>query len=129
MLPSTQFPYREGVGTCDALSCVSHIEEWAEARIVQIDFSAAFGMVNHRFILYKLCSVGIGGSVLSILTQFLSYRNTLWWTVVGVNWLTLCRECRRVEFCACYCSSCRTLSFFTFWRISDRLCRLLHFDG
>ena len=43
-----------------------------EPRIVQIDFSAAFDRVNHLGILYKLCSVGIGGSVLPILTQFLS---------------------------------------------------------
>ena len=47
--------------------------EWAlesgqEARIVQIDFSAAFDRVNHLGILYQLCSVGIGSSVLSILT-------------------------------------------------------------
>ena len=42
---------------------------------MQIDFSAAFDIVNHLGILYKLCSVGIGGSVLSILTQFLSNRS------------------------------------------------------
>ena len=41
---------------------------------MQIDFSAAFNRVNHLVILYKLCSVGIGGSVLSILTQFVSNR-------------------------------------------------------
>ena len=39
---------------------------------MQIDFSAAFDGVNHQGILYKLCSVCIGGSVLSIFTQFLS---------------------------------------------------------
>ena len=44
-------------------------------KIVQIDFSAAFESVNRQGILYKLCSVGIGGSVLSILTQFLSNRS------------------------------------------------------
>ena len=53
----------------------SALERGQEARIVQIDFSAAFGMVNHLIILYKLCSVGIGGSVLSTLTQFLSNRS------------------------------------------------------
>ena len=37
-----------------------------------INFSAAFGRVNHQDILHKLCTVGNGGSVLSILTQFLS---------------------------------------------------------
>ena len=42
---------------------------------MQIDFSAVFDRVNHLGILYKLCSVGIGGSVLSILTQFLSNRS------------------------------------------------------
>ena len=42
---------------------------------MQIDFIAAFDRVNHQGILYKLCSVGIGGSVFSILTQFLSNRS------------------------------------------------------
>ena len=32
-------------------------------------------MVNHVGILYKLCSAGIGCSMLSILTQFLSNRS------------------------------------------------------
>ena len=45
-----------------------------EARIVQIDFSAAFDRVDHQGILFKLCSVGVGSSVLSVLTQFLSNR-------------------------------------------------------
>ena len=42
---------------------------------MQIDFSAASDTVNHHGILNKLCSVGIGGSVLSILTHFLSNRS------------------------------------------------------
>ena len=42
---------------------------------MQIDFSAAFDRVNHLGILYKLCSVGIGGSVLSILIEFLSNQS------------------------------------------------------
>ena len=46
-----------------------------EARIGQIDFSAAFDRVNHQGILYRLCSVGIGGSVLFILKLFLSNRS------------------------------------------------------
>ena len=80
MLSTTQFAYRKGLGNCDALLCVSHtlqsaLESGQEARIMQIDFSAAFDRVNHMGILYKLCSVGIGGSVLSILIQFLSNRS------------------------------------------------------
>ena len=58
--------------------CVTYTAECIgggqEARIVQIDFSAAFDRVNHQGILY-LSSVGIGGSVLSVLTQFLSNRS------------------------------------------------------
>ena len=77
VLPTTQFAYRKGLGTCDALLCVPHtlqsaLESGQEARIVQIDFSPAFDRVNHLGILYKLCSVGIGGSVMLVLTQFLS---------------------------------------------------------
>ena len=77
VLPITQFGYRKGLGICDALLCLFHTlqstwESGQDARIVQTDFSAAFDRVNHQGILYKLCSVGIGGSVLSILTQFLS---------------------------------------------------------
>ena len=39
--------------------------------MVQIDFSAAFDRDNHQGILIELCSAGFGGSVLSVLTQFL----------------------------------------------------------
>ena len=53
----------------------SALESGQEATIVQIDFSAAFDRVNHQGILYKLSSVGIGGFVLSILTQFLPDRS------------------------------------------------------
>ena len=77
VLPTTQFTYRKGLGTCDALLCVAYtlqngLEMGQEARIVQIDFSAAFDRVNHQGILFKLCSVGVGGLVLSVLTRFLS---------------------------------------------------------
>ena len=68
VLPTPQFAYQKGPGTCDALLCVSHtlqsaLESGQEASIVQIEFSAAFDNVNHQGILYMLCSVGIGGSV------------------------------------------------------------------
>ena len=53
----------------------SALESVQEARIVQINFFAAIDRVNHQRILYKLCYVGIGGSVLSILTQLLSNRS------------------------------------------------------
>ena len=80
VLPTTQFAYRKSLGTCDALLCVSHtlqsaLDSGQEAMIIQIDFSTAFDRVNHQGILYKLSSVGIGGSVLSILTQILLNRS------------------------------------------------------
>ena len=95
VLPTMQFTYQKGLGTCDALLCASHtlqsaLESGQEARIVQIDFSVAFDKVNNGGILYKLCSVGIGGSVLSLLTtqhnSYLINHSTFWWTVVGVSW-------------------------------------------
>ena len=51
-----QFAYQKGLATNDALLCVSHtlqnaLESGQEARIVQIDFSAAFDKVNHQLIL------------------------------------------------------------------------------
>ena len=47
LLRTIQFAYRKGLGTSDALLCESHtlqsaLESGQEARIVQIDFSAAF---------------------------------------------------------------------------------------
>ena len=53
-----------GAVFCDALFCVSDtlklsaLESGQEARIVQIDFNAAFYRVNHHDILYKLFSAG-----------------------------------------------------------------------
>ena len=49
VLPTIQFAYRKGLGTSDALLCVSHtlqsaLESGQEVRIVQIDFSAASAM-------------------------------------------------------------------------------------
>ena len=80
VLPTTKFAYWKCLGTCSALLCVSQtlqsaLESGQEARIVQIDFSAAFNRIKDQGILYWLCSVGIRGSVLSILTQFLSNRS------------------------------------------------------
>ena len=75
------------------------IGEWQVARILQIDFSAAFDRVNHRDILYKLCSVGFYRFFCCLHRHsfFQIDHSTLWWEVVGVNWLTLFRECRRVS--------------------------------
>jgi hypothetical protein len=78
-LPDAQYGFRKGLGTCDALLHVSGIIQHAldcghEARIVQVDLSAAFDRVNHAALLFKLQSVGVGGCVLSVISQFLSDR-------------------------------------------------------
>ena len=105
VLSTTLFAYRKGLGTCDALFCMSHtlqsaLESGHEARIMQIEFSAAFDRVDRQGILYELCSVGVGGSVLSVLTQFLSNRSHHVMVDYGlpVNLLMLYQECRRTMF-------------------------------
>ena len=119
VIPTTQFAYQKGLGKCIALLCMSHtlqsaLEGGQEARIVQSDFSAAFDSVNHLGILYKLCSVGIGGSVFSILTECPPNRSQHG-MVDGCRskWLALYQECLRAVFWASYCSSCTLLSFLS----------------
>ena len=78
-LPVTQFAYRKGRSTCDALLYLSHIVQSAldrgfEAQIVQLDFSAAFDRINHAAVGHLLSLAGVGGSLLSVLMQFLSQR-------------------------------------------------------
>ena len=78
-IPDRQYAYRKGVSTCDALLEVSHtlqeaLDAGKEGRLVQIDFSGAFDKVNHAGLLFKLAAVGVGGSVLSIIRNFLSCR-------------------------------------------------------
>ena len=58
VLPTTQFAYRKDLGTCDALLCVSHtlqssLESGQEAKIVQIDFSAAFDLWSTIWVFSK----------------------------------------------------------------------------
>ena len=57
VFPTTQFAYRKGLGTCNALLYMSHtlqsaLESGQEDKIVQINFSAAFNRINQRGILY-----------------------------------------------------------------------------
>ena len=125
MLPTTQFAYRKGLGTCDALLCVAHslqsaLEMGQEARIVHIDFSAAFDRVNHQGILFKLCSVGVGGSVLSVLTQFLSNRSQ--YVLVDGCRSKLVNVVSRVpqgSVLGLSCSSCTLQNFSLLWKTSS----------
>ena len=44
------------------------------SHIVQLDFSAVFDRVSYCGLLFKLKSIGVGGSVQSICTEFFSDR-------------------------------------------------------
>ena len=53
LLSYSQFSYRRGLRTCDALLTVSHhlqvaVNRGIEGRLVQLDFSTAFDRVSHR---------------------------------------------------------------------------------
>ena len=53
VIPTTQLAYQKGLSTCVALLCISHTLQSAlnrghEARIEQIDFSAACAKVDHK---------------------------------------------------------------------------------
>ena len=45
-----------------------------ESYIVQLDFSVAIDRVSHSGLLFKLKSIGVGGSVLTICTEFVPPR-------------------------------------------------------
>ena len=111
MLPTSEFAYRKGLGTCDALLCVSHtlqstLESGQEAGIEQIDFvqtlsrstSIAFSISSVLWVLEVLCC-------LYWHSFYQTERSRLWWMVVLVNWLSLCQECHREVYWARYCSS------------------------
>ena len=79
LLPAAQFAYRKGLGCTDALLIISHLlqkplDAGVESYIVQLDFCAAFERVSHSGVLFKMKSIGLGGSVPSICTVFLSDR-------------------------------------------------------
>ena len=79
VLPLTQFGFRKGVGTCDALLYFTHniqsgLDKGYESRVVALYFSSAFDSVNHAGLLFKLQSLGVGGLFISILEQFLLNR-------------------------------------------------------
>ncbi|MEL7079479.1 MAG: reverse transcriptase family protein, partial [Cyanobacteria bacterium J06582_2] len=79
LLPARHYAYRKKLGTCDALldlTCgMQHdLDNGFETRIVQLDFSAAFDLVNHKALIFKLKGLGIGGWVLDLLECFLTDR-------------------------------------------------------
>ena len=110
LLPAPQFAYWKCLGCTDSLLTLSHylqksLDSGIESYIVKLDFSAAFDKVSHIGLLFKLKSIGVGGSVLSICAEFLSdHRQTVvvdgaaseWISIIsgvpntGVSWVLIC---------------------------------------
>ena len=75
--PAAQIAYRKGLGCTDALlTTCNHLQKsldtGMESYIVKLNFCAVFSRVSHSGLLFKLKSIGVGGSVLSICREFLS---------------------------------------------------------
>ena len=66
-LSAAQFAYRKGLGCTDAI--YHHLQKSIDTRwesyIVLLDFSAAFNKVSYSGLLFKLKSIGVGGTELS----------------------------------------------------------------
>ena len=76
VLPTTQFAYRKGLGTCDALLCVSHtLQSALDRRLGSSRLTSVQLFIGSTIREFCISSAGIGGSVLSTLTQFLSDRS------------------------------------------------------
>ena len=79
ILPPSQFGFRKGLGTADALLTLVHdlqtsLDCSSEARVLSLDFSSAFDLVNHEALLYKLKLAAVGGPIFNVLKNFLSNR-------------------------------------------------------
>ena len=136
VLPTTQFAYRKGLRTCDALwACRIHWKVYWRVgrRPGSCRLISAQSLIGSTIRAFSISSVPWVLEVLCGRYWHSFYQidhSTLWWTLVGVNWLTSYQECRRSVFCARYCSSCAHWSFFPFWRISWSVMPMtpLHFN-
>ena len=75
LLSADQFAYRKSLGCTDALPTISHhlqksFDAGMESCIVQLDFNAAFNRVSRSGLSFKLKSIGVGRSVLSICREY-----------------------------------------------------------
>ena len=69
---TTMYSYGNGLCICDVFQCAScTLNSGQGDMILQFNFIAVFKRVNHLGIFNKLCSVGIRGSVLTVLTAFI----------------------------------------------------------
>ena len=95
LLSPSQFGFRQGRTVDDQLLLVYNdvsgwLDSWEAVDVVFFDFSKAFDTVSHGVLLSKLRHLGIGGSILDWLGDFLRGR-TMCVSVSGV-----CSEARQV---------------------------------
>ena len=108
------------------------MQGWIPSYIVQLDFSAAFDRLNHSGLLFKLKSIGVGGSLLSICREFLSNLRkrvvadsaTSQWSGFQ-SFLAYHREVCWVLFC----SSFIPVECFSWWRTDCMLMLILCSDA
>ncbi len=79
LLPSCQFGFRKGLNDSDALVCITHdmqvgLDSGCESKIISLDFSSAFDRVNHKALLSKVRSIGIGGRFQQVHSELLTER-------------------------------------------------------
>ena len=79
LFPSLQFGFRKDLGICDALLTITSmlqnsLDTGREVRMVGLDFSSAVKRVNHEALIFRLGQIGIGGTFLNIVVEFLTGR-------------------------------------------------------
>lgn len=79
LLTQTQFGFRKGLATCDALLTLAQdLQAWLilgmEFRLISLDFSSAVQMINNKALLFKLKS-GDVSAFFNDLKEFLSNKS------------------------------------------------------
>ena len=79
LISSNESGFKQGDSCINRLLSITHdiyqsLDQGSEVRGVFLDISKAFDKVWHKGLIHKLKQIGIGGSLLKILTDFLKWR-------------------------------------------------------
>ena len=135
VLPTTKFAYRKGLGTCDALLCVSHTLQGAlerGRRLGSCRSTSAQPLIGSTIWAFSISSALWVLEVLSCLYWHSFYQtdhSKFWWMVVKVNRWMLYQECAGQCFGPVIVSPVHVGAFFNFLISADWLCWWVHFDG
>ncbi len=80
LLPSSHSGFRKGLSTSDTLVSITHdmqvaLDAGNESRVISLRSSSAFDRINHKALLRKIRSLGIGGLFHEVLSEFLTDRS------------------------------------------------------